>query len=529
MKQIMHYAKLLELGKISRREFIGRATAFGVTAALASTMASKALKAASPKMGGHLRIGIGAGSTADSLDPANFTDSYMQWVGYALRNHLTEVGNDGKLIPELCSGWSASDDAVQWTFELRRGVEFHNGKTMEADDVVASFNHHRGEDSKSAAKGVVDPIKDLKADGKNTVVFTLAEGNADFPYIASDYHIPIMPSKDGKIDWQSGVGTGGYVLENFDPGVRTSFKRNPNYWKEGKAHVDSGEALVIADVVARTNGVTTGELDAMDRCDIKTLNLLERNKDIRIEETTGNQHYTAPMFTDVAPFDDNNVRMALKLGLDREALLRTVLRGHGALGNDHPIGTSNPYHASDLPQRAYDPDKARWHLKQAGLTSLSVNLSASDAAFAGAVDAAVLYKEHASKAGIDITVIREPADGYWSNVWMVKPWCMSYWGGRPTADWMFSIAYAEGANWNETHFKHDRFNMLLRSARSELDDANRREMYIEMQTIVSNEGGVVIPIYSNYVFAMTTKLQHDNLAANWDLDGVKGMERWWFA
>ena len=240
MNAIMHYAKLLELGKISRREFMGRAAAFGVTAALASTMASKALKAASPKTGGHMRIGIGAGSTSDSLDPATYADSYMQWVGYTLRNHLTEVGSDGKLIPELCTGWSASDDASQWTFELRQGVEFHNGKTMDADDVVASFNHHRGEDSKSAAKGVVDPIKDIKTDAKNTVVFTLAEGNADFPYIASDYHIPMMPAKDGKIDWQSGVGTGVYVLGDYDPGLRTSFKRNPNYWKANLAHVDTG-------------------------------------------------------------------------------------------------------------------------------------------------------------------------------------------------------------------------------------------------------------------------------------------------
>ena len=341
--EITYYAKLLELGKISRREFIGRATALGVTAALATTMASKALKAATPKKGGHMRAGIGAGSTSDSLDPANFADTYMIWVGYALRNHLTEVAGDGNLIPELCTGWSASDDASQWTFDLRQGVEFHNGKTMDADDVVASFNHHRGEDSTSAAKGVVDPILDIKADGKNTVVFTLAEGNADFPYIAGDYHIPIMPSKDGKIDWESGVGTGAYVLEDYDPGVRTSFKRNPNYWKDGAGHVDSGEALVIADVVARTNGLVTGELDIMGRCDIKTLSLLERNSDIRIEETTGNQHFTAPMLTDIAPFDDNNVRMALKLGLDREAMLRTVLRGHGALGNDHPIGTSNPF------------------------------------------------------------------------------------------------------------------------------------------------------------------------------------------
>ena len=158
-----------------------------------------------------------------------------------------------------------------------------------------------------------------------------------------------------------------------------------------------------------------------------------------------------------------------------------------------------------------------------------MDLSAADAAFAGAVDAAVLYKEHAAPIGIEINVVREPNDGYWSNVWMNKPWGMCYWGGRPTEDWMFSTAYAAGAAWNDSFWNHERFNKLLLLARAELDQTLRREMYVEMQTIVSNEGGVVVPLFNNYVFATSDKITHGELAGNWDLDGSKLTERWWFA
>ena len=174
------------------------------------------------------------------------------------------------------------------------------------------------------------------------------------------------------------------------------------------------------------------------------------------------------------------MRLALKYGVDREALLKSILRGHGTLGNDHPIAPSVPFHA-ELEQRVYDPDKAKFHLKQAGLDKLSVNLSAADAAFPGAVDAAVLMKEQMAAAGIEINIVREPNDGYWSNVWMKKPWSMCYWGGRPTCDWMFSQAYAEGANWNDTFWSHERFNKLLLAGRGELDAAKRGEIYREMQ------------------------------------------------
>ena len=529
MSELDYYARLLELGKISRREFIARASALGAAAAVTS-MLPGAATAATPVKGGTLRMGIGAGSTTDTLDPATYLQSFTQTLGYGLRNNLTEVNNDGKLIPELAQSFEASPDAKVWTFKLRKGVEFHNGKTLDADDVIASINHHRGEDSKSAAKALLTSVVELKADGKDTVVFTMASGNADFPFIVADYHIGIMPAKDGKLDPSTGVGTGGYVIENFEPGVRAALKRNPNYWKSGRAHFDSCEMLAIVDVAARTNALSTGEIDMMDRVEAKTAHLMARNKNLRIEETSGTQHFTFAMRSDTAPFDDNHVRLALKFGLDRAALLKTILRGHGALGNDHPIGRANTYHAADLPQRNYDPDKAKFHLKKAGLSSLKVDLSAADAAFAGAVDAAVLYKEHAAKAGIELNVVREPNDGYWSNVWMQKAFCAVYWGGRPTEDLMFSTAYADGAAWNDSFWKHEKFNKILVVARAELDATKRRQQYFEMQKIVSDEGGVIIPMFANYVFAMSKKVQHDEaMAANMDLDGEKGMERWWFA
>ena len=122
-----------------------------------------------------------------------------------------------------------------------------------------------------------------------------------------------------------------------------------------------------------------------------------------------------------------------------------------------------PYWA-DLPQRAYDPDKAKFHLKKAGAEGLSVQLSAAAAAYAGAVDDALLFQASAKAAGINIEVVREANDGYWSNIWLKKPFVMVQWGARPTPDVMFSLAYKDDADWNESHWKNPKFNALLREA-----------------------------------------------------------------
>ncbi len=515
----------------TRRTVLGGAAAVGAAAAMGPTiLGGTEARASEPARGGTLRMGIGHGSTTDSLDPATFENGFSSGMGMGgLFNYVTAVDEQNQLAPELAEEWEATPDAMTWTFKIRGGVTFHNGKDVTPDDIVASLNYHRGEDSISAVSSLFEQVEDIQAKD-NTVVITLNAGNADFPYIMSDYHLGIQPSADGAIvDPKSGVGAGSYMVVEYEPGVRASLERNPNYWKDGYAWFDAVEMTTIADPAARQNAIMSGQVDVIDRVDTKTAHLLAQHPAVNLVEATGTLHYTMPMRTDMAPFDDNNVRMALKYAIDRDDIVDKILRGYGVAGQDTPITPANRYFAPDIEHATYDPDKARWYLQQSGLDSLSVDLSTSEAAFVGAVDAAVLYKEHAAPAGIDINVVRETPDGYWADVWMNKAWCTCYWGGRPTEDWMFSTAYAADAPWNDTFWKHDRFNELLIAARAELDEGVRREMYREMQQIVATEGGVLVAAYANNVDAASTALAHGpHVAGNWGMDGARLMERWWF-
>ena len=517
---------------IDRRQFMQGALATGMAVSTA-TLVADGVEAATPNSGGHIKFGRGHGSTTDSLDPATSENGAQIQLNFSYANCLTEVAQDGTLIPELAESIEPSADAKTWVFNLRKDVEFHNGKTLKSEDVIASFNHHRGENSKSAAKGLLEQVVELKTDGDNRVVFELTSGNADFSYITSDYHLLILPSKDGQVDPLAGVGTGGYRIEKYDPGVKAELTRNANYWKAGKAHFDSVEIISLLDATARQSASINGEVDVIDRVDPKTVNLLSRAPNLNILETTGTLHYTFPMRLDTTPFDNYDLRMALKLSLKRQELLDKILFGHGVLGNDHPISTANRYHASNIPQREYDPEKAAFHYKKSGHSG-RIPLSASDAAFAGAVDAAQLIAASAKEAGIDIEIVREPKDGYWSNVWNKKGWCACYWGGRPTEDWMFSSAYVDSTEWNDTAWKDTdaarKFNRIVIEARSELDENKRRELYAEAQFLLNDDGGAIVAAFANYIHALSNKVAHGkDVAANWDMDGAKAQERWWFA
>ena len=522
----------LATGKIGRRDFMAAAIALGLSTTAASTVFNKAWAAA--KKGGRLRTGTTGGATSDVLDPGLILDSYMINVLFGqVRNNLTEVSATGELVPELAASWDSTPDAKVWTFKVRQGVEFHNGKSLDSQDVVDSLRHHLSDDSKSAAKGILGGIESVEADGKDAVKVTLKGGDADFPFLMSDYHLLICPSNgDGTIDWQSGTGTGGYTLVEHEPGIRTLTKRNPNYWKEGRAHFDEAETLQIADPNARLNALRTNAVDCINNVDPKIVERLKRVPGVHVRSVTGNKQLTLPMRTDTAPFDNNDVRLAVKNVINREEWFEKIIFGDGEIGNDNPVGPANIYRATtdELPQRIYDPDKAKFHLKQAGMDRLSIQFHAAETAFSGAVDAGQLLQESARPGGIDIELVREPDDGYWSNVWMNKAFSACYWSGRPTENWIFSQIYAADASWNDTFWKHERFNELLVQARAELDSAKRREIYVEMQRIVHNEGGVCLPLFKADTMAYNDKLAvPEVIGNNWELDGHKHAERWWFA
>lgn len=515
--------------RMSRRGFMEGALATGAGVTAASALWANKVHAQTPQRGGTFRVGVHDGNTTDSLDPGVIQGVFEIQISHCHRSYLTEITNTNELGPDLAVSWEAEPGAAEWRFELAQGVTFHSGKALTVEDVIASLNHHRGEDTTSAAAALLADVTDITADGDNAVVITLSTGNADLPYLLSDYHLQICPAKaDGTIDWESADGTGPYKIDNYEPGVRAALSRHDGWHREG-AYFDSLEMIVLNDANARQTALITGDIDAITDSDLKTVGLLERAPGILVDNVPSGSHVTLPMHCDTAPFDDVNVRLALKYGINRQEIVDRVLFGYGSIGNDHPIAPSLPYWA-DLEQREYDPDRAKFHLQEAGLDSLSVDLSAADSVMSGAVDMVVLYAEQARAAGININAVREPADGYWSNVWLVKPFVFVQWGARPTPDVMFSLAYKDDADWNESRWQNARFNELLLQAKAELDDTRRADMYAEMQLLCRDDGGTVVPFFRNRVMGRRDNVMHlPEIASNWELDGARGYHRWWFA
>ncbi len=176
-------------GRVSRREFMRRATALGVATSLASGVLAKAGYAQTPVKGGTLRVGIAGGSTTDNLDITTYTDTTMINVSTSVFDGLVEVDDKNQIQPELLESLEPSDDATEWVCNVRKGITFSNGKTLDADDIVYSINLHRGEGSKSGAAGPMKPIKDVVKMSDSQVKIVLEAPDADLPYVLSDYHV----------------------------------------------------------------------------------------------------------------------------------------------------------------------------------------------------------------------------------------------------------------------------------------------------------------------------------------------------
>jgi peptide/nickel transport system substrate-binding protein len=492
-------------GGMNRREFMGRAMAAGVTLAAASQLYATSAEAQTPKKGGALKLGLEGGAATDSIDPAKATSQVMfvavrTWGDTLVETHPTTRAP----IPSLAESWAPSPDAKVWTFKIRKGVTFHNGKELTTDDVVATLKRHSDGKTESGAAGVMKSIKSIENKSGDLVV-TLESGNADLPAIFTDYHLVIQPN--GGIDNPTaGVGTGPYKVKSFEPGVRMTFEKNTSDWRSDRGFADTVELITMNDATARIAALSSGQVHYINRVDPKTVPLLTRSPNVQLLTTAGGGHYVFIMHCDKAPFDNNDLRMALKYAIDREEMVKRILGGYGKVGNDFPINDTYAFFPEGIEQRKYDPDKAKFHYKKSGHSG-SVLLRTSEVAFPGAVDASVLFQESAKKVGINIEIKREPGDGYWSNVWNVQPFSASYWGSRATQDQFYSGAYLSTADWNDTRFKNEKFDKLLIEARSELDQSKRKDMYREMAMLVRDEGGTILPMFNDYVNAATKKVK----------------------
>ncbi|WP_245904709.1 ABC transporter substrate-binding protein [Pseudoroseicyclus aestuarii] len=468
--------------------------------------------------GGTLRLGLAGAHATDCWDARGHDDSFMATLGHgAVFDCLTEIAATGELVGELAEGWEASPDAATWEFTLRRGVRFHDGTPFTARDVIASYRLHM--DGPSPAAPLLADVTGMEALGDHRLRFILASGNADFPFLLSDYHLLIYPADRIRQAMAQGIGTGLYRVERFEPGHRALLTRVEGHYKDGRAGwFDAVEALAIPGGAARIRALEDGRVDAIDRLPPQQVAALRARRGVEVIATTGNAHLGFAMQPGLSRLHNAMISLALKAGIDRPAMLDQVLAGHGRVASDHPLGPANSYWDDGLsPHR--DPDQARYILQVAGLEGMELAVRADPHVHPGAAEAARLLQEGAQRVGLGLRIASEDE---------AAPLRLTASAGRLTEDWMFAAALAPGSEWGLPF--DGRLAGLMRQARSTPDSEERRAIYGRMQGQIAREGAVAVPVHADFLDAASTALAHpEAIGSVWDLDSHRICERWWFA
>ncbi len=487
----------------SRREVMGWLMASGATMTAASSLVASAGEAiaATPKKGGNLRYSAALHGPSDTLDPIIFTSGIDYQRGRLHYNGLLRLSPTLEPQAELAEEFEANKDTTEWTFRLRKGVKWHDGSPFTADDVVYSMNRHQGEDSKSNAKGYLTSVDEWVKVDAETVRVKLKYPNADIPALMGIYQFKIV--KDGTTDFSNPVGTGPYRLEEFKPGVRSVHVRNEDYWGN-IANIDRVEVFAITDPTARLNAILSGDVHMIVTVDPKTIPQLEASDKADLLSTPSNQWNGICCMKNQHPGSNNDFVLGMKHLPRRERIVKNILKGHGSVGNDHPISGAYPEHCEDLAIRAYDPDKAKFHFKKSGVSSAELFVAPVNV---GIEETCLLIQREAAKIGFNLQLKKVPNDGYWGAIWLKKPLNVVTWLTRPTAHAMLSVAFAPDAPWNDTRWNNARMGDLLKMSAGETDAAKRKEMFCEMQTLIHNEGGWVIPSHNNYLDAISKKVK----------------------
>ena len=456
-----------------------------------------------PKKGGKIRVATQAASTADTLDPAKGAVGNDYARGYMFYNGLTEL--DSHLGAQMSLAESLdTKDATVWVVKLRKGVQFHDGKSLAPADVVYSIMRHKDPATASKAKTLADQIKDVKATGPNEVTITLEGPNADLPVILATSHFLIV--KDGTKDFRTAVGTGPFKLKEFSPGVRTVGVRNETYWKPGLPHLDEIELVGIGDEPARVNALLSGDVQLINAVTHISAQRIKGTAGFSVLETKTGQYTDLIMRDEGGITGNEDFRRGMMYLFDREQMRRAAFGGYAVIGNDQPIDPTNRYYFAGLPQRSFDPDKAKFHFQKAKLGAAPLQVYASPAA-TGSVELAMILQAAAPRAGLNLQVNRVPADGYWSNHWMKHPLSFGNVNARPSADVLFTQFFKSDAPWNEANWKNPKFDQMLLAARGEPDDAKRKKIYGDMQVLVHESGGIGIPLFLSSLDAHTSKLK----------------------
>jgi len=510
-------------GGLSRARLLRNTAAAALVGLSPSLLDSAAAFAATPKKGGTLRVGCVGGGTAETANPFLGVTPIDQCRIQNLYDPLVIMNPDLSRSPGLALAWNHNKNSTIYEVKLRQGVEFHNGKTFGADDVIYSIRQMAGKGS--AALPFVSGIRlgELKAVDKNTVRITLKAPDADLAGNFVYYNTWIVPA--GQKDYKHPVGTGAFKFQSFTPGQQSVFLANKNYWVTGKPYVDSLKIVSISDNTARLNALLSGQIDAMAQLPTGLAKAHAATGDMTVLVAPSPQPMMFYMDTTKAPYTDPRVTLAMKLIADRKALVAGAISGYGTVGNDI-VGKGLPFYNSSLPQREQDIEKAKSLLKAAGQEKLTVELSTSDI-FPGFVEAATLFAEQAKAAGVTVKLKNVPANSYYnpSLLYLKMPFAETQWA-LSSLKMFYLQALAPDAPYNETHWKSASFASLLTKAVGAPNKAAAQTLWNQVQKIQYEKGGYINWTNADWVDGTSKKMQGLKPSAAGALGNFRFMDAW---
>ena len=456
------------------------------------------------KAGGMLRVGATGGGAKDTIDahlPTADTDIMRVWNLYEpLAVRPPDFGPLQMMLAESLEPENGSSKT--WIVKLRSGVQFHNGKTVTADDVIFSLNRILDpKDPKVGATsiGYID-APGLKKIDSLTVRIPLKFANAAFPDDIGQYFNGIVPVG---YDPKNPVGTGAFKYQSFAPGQQSVFVKNPNYWQTGRPYVDQLTIIDFPDSTARVNALLGGQVDAIDNLPTGQIAQIQGNSSLKVLIAQTGEWQPFTMRVDSPPFNDVRVRQAFRLIVDRKQMVEQVLSGQGRIANDL-YSPFDPAYLNTVPQRAQDLEQAKSLLKQAGHEGLTVQLTTADV-FQGVVAAAQVFAQQATGAGVKVNVNKIDTGTFYGANYLKWTFAQDFWATR---EYLPQVAQGSlpSSPFNETHWADPAFIKLIGEARATVDDTKRKQILQEAQMLEYDKGGYIIPYFSNQIDAYSAKL-----------------------
>ena len=506
-------------GRLSRRDFIRRATVVGIAApALGSILAacgntsssgsSASSASGSSSAGGAPGAVIKAGIVVPTgdINPLTVADQGGLDMLAQAGEYLTLAKQDLTLQPVLATSYSPNSTANVWTFKIRQGVKFHDGSPLTADDVVYTYKQQTGPGMNSALTGVLKPDGVVKVDDF-TVAFHLEAANGNFPYLTSseNYNMVIMPNNFDPTKWQSSFpGTGPFVLGSYTPKVGATFTRNESYWGT-KALPSQTQFTFYDSTAASILGLTGGTIDVLGQFSVSGGEAL-LNGSYNVIKLKASTHRELSMRCDQGPFTDPRVRQAIALTLNRPQIITALFKGNADIGNDNPFWSGFASTDSSVSQRAQNISQAKSLLAAAGHPSgFSTKLVTED--LQEIPEYAQIVAQAAAAIGVKINLTVESSSQYYgkgtfgNSDWLDATMSLVDYGHRSVPNLFLGAPLQSSGTWNAAHFKNTQYDKLAAQYVAALDVSTQRSIAGKIEQLLLNETPIIYSYFYNYLTA----------------------------